>query len=459
MKWLFTTILVFMSALSITIHADTLIHAEDYSSLNAAVDYISTMGGGTVIIPNTDYIVTETVYLKDNVSIVGQGNSSKLIINTDIGKLFVVEGTAAPSTTITSDITYDLYYDKSVFKIAVADASMFSIGDEVEISENELREYNRIINIDGNYIFLQKRPGNSYYVNEDAKVVKVDLVKNVTIKDLFIIDNASIESILYLDYAHAVNFENNTLKCGKDYKKRSLPPSSFLNKENTIWLNDVENIRISNNRIYNGSYAIFLSQYARLSNIDNNSLTNTWEGILICGSKNIVTANAIVGAGSAYGNGDGITIYNKASENIVGGNTIESGSCYGIWVTYGSPNRNVISNNIVRSNNAAGIAVSAGKDNKVINNIICRNSHGVLVQDGYNTVVLNNTIYDITGVGIYIIGGSTNTIITGNTATDCNTHSISLYYASHNILRNNVIGNNYSWGTGTNNIIEDNFIH
>ncbi len=395
---------------------------------------ISRLDKGTILLQCGEYTITESINLKSNIKIKGNGAT---LINETGGDLFNIKGSFHEETIITHDIKAAALAGTYYFKVNVADPTGFNAGDIVEIKDNQGTEYNKIHHIEGNYIYLINRPIYFYKVSEDIKIKKVKLIENVTIEDLTIIQRDNSNDVFYIDYGRHINITNNII-------------NGVKTSGHSVCVNNAEMVDIINNEFHSGNNAVNLEHNARRCKVNNNRMHNTWIGVMVAGHQNNILNNTIVGSGTNYGSGDGITVTGIASNNVISDNLIEGGDCYGIWITGTYPQNIILKGNIVRAGITTGIMITKGEGHVVTNNITEYNSHGIAV-DGIlekikNVVISNNISRNNVSSGIIVYSNNKSVLIQGNNVYD-NGKSTSVYatdisiaFSDNVIVKDNLVG-------------------
>ncbi|EKQ54019.1 MAG: parallel beta-helix repeat (two copies), partial [Methanobacterium sp. Maddingley MBC34] len=220
-----------------------------------------------------------------------------------------------------------------------------------------------------------------------------------------------------------------------------------------------------------GSSAVFLNNVNNCK-ILNNKISNNTLGIVISNRGNNTINNNIIA-----NNGAGIQIY-QTQNNTINNNTFTSND-YGIYLLEG--NDNIISNSLftVTNGNGRALYLESGQGNEVINNSIVGGVYGVESLNDYRSyyegndisgtawrnmyltnpqevVIYNNFIHDTIN-GMLILGGSQNQIM-ANTLTGCGS-GLEIVNSNNNFVpRNNIMQNTfgmYIYGNSGTNIYEN----
>lgn len=177
------------------------------------------------------------------------------------------------------------------------------------------------------------------------------------------------------------------------------------------------NLEIASNVVANGMYAAFaiafgsaplqihdndvsttylpISLYSTTGAIvEENRLTdNSYGGLLVGGSGNVIRKNAI-----EHPVFDGVQIRSLSAANVVDNNTIRDAGGYGIWVSGTSPN-NTVSHNSIATSGFDALRVSSSSGTTVGANVFSRNGGGVRLEAAPSTEVQRNNFLT-NGVGV-----------------------------------------------------------
>ncbi len=173
----------------------------------------------------------------------------------------------------------------------------------------------------------------------------------------------------------------------------------------------MEDSSISNNRIKDSSYGIFLQATSTRITITNNIISNNeFEGILLQESdRNIISGNTITE------NGDfGIALETVSKQNEILDNTVEDNFA-GIQLASGS-SQNTISGNHILNNEREGIIIEGviTTTNEIIGNNITGNNAGMKVTSGGKNIINSNNFKESSMEGLYLVGSNENIIEMNN---------------------------------------------
>lgn len=175
-----------------------------------------------------------------------------------------------------------------------------------------------------------------------------------------------------------------------------------------IYLDEVVNAVIINNRIVNNNVGIILDRS------DNNTLTN-----------NVVDMNF-----------NGISI-GDSDHNVLNNNTVNLNKFNGIVL--GHSDHNILFNNNASSNYDSGIRLESSNNTKLIGNVVSSNSYGFEFKSSFNNTLNDNTINSNSAVGIILKGSGDNKV-------------------ENNLLSNNLQSIHDDLDPSENNYISDNEI-
>jgi len=242
----------------------------------------------------------------------------------------------------------------------------------------------------------------------------------------------------------------------------------------------IEGFTIRNSGVYE-EYGVYVASQTNVT-IQNNSITNSWCGILLC-----VSSNNSVSGNNIANNEEGICL-DRSSKTIISGNNITANNWVGIRLFYSS--NNGISGNSIK-NNEYGIYLHICNNNHLSENIMDDNKYNLCVlhssdlsgylnsidasnlangkpifylvnqtnlvinhathpQVGYLGLVncANITVDGLTiadnGQGI-LLAFTNNSRIMNNTLTN-NRDGISMYSSSNNTVSGNIMTRNYDDG-------------
>lgn len=404
-------------------------YGSDDACIQAAIDYVEGVGGGSVLVREGTYTIEATLTINDNVLVCGVGYKTILKANTNLNDN-LIENT--DSVGGNSSITIE---------------KMLLDGNKANQSSGS----NHCIFFDNVDTFLISDVLTKDCYGSDG--IYIDNCNNIIVKNIYASggDGAAVglESTNYGLISSVIgNAGVELIDLNYDVKYISISDCTGYNQTgNGIDINGCENNVISNCVIIGAPEGITISGAAKgaddnsyrnivhnciikdctthgirvmpdsgLSNSKYNSIigniveNTTGHGIIIEGTHNKCVGNTIKGS-SASGiicssdynifndnisidNGErGIIIYG-GTYCIVEGNLIENNTLDGVRLT---SNNNSVIGNIIEGNGAYGINEAAGDNSNITNNQVRNNSSGQIVKSGSGTVVYNNPGFNPVG--------------------------------------------------------------
>jgi len=421
---------------------------DDSVAIQAAID-VASHKNAAVVFPSGYKFRANNLVLKSGVTIIGDGST---VVN-DANNFYIPTFTASGEltsimTALTADCPGGAYAGTVPITIQVACAKDFMVGDNIELSDDNGKEFNIIKNIDGAIITLQNRPIRTYTTAANAKITKINSVSGVIIQGLTIEHINPVAPAIKMAYSTNSGFLNVTIR----------------NPLHGISLDNSERITINSCSITPGSageasHGVTLDRFARHCKVINNTFIHARPAVALTGEFCIIANNTITASGNGN-TGDGITVL--GSDNVINGNTIIGGDCYGIWIpqfTGYNPQRNQITSNSIEANITVGIYAHGGSDHIICGNILRQNSNGISVVSS-GCVVESNVCIDNSNIGIALFGERS--IVSGNRCKSNYNYGICIYdSADYCIVKNNILDGTGAIRTNTaiNNIVKDNIIN
>ncbi|MCY9692574.1 right-handed parallel beta-helix repeat-containing protein [Paenibacillus alginolyticus] len=367
--------------------------------------------GGTVEIPSGEFIITEPIVItKPNVVIKGQGPGTVLVNASNTDSLFLVNGSESSKTEILSSIMSEPDVNFQNNPVLTAENVVgFSMNDHVKIIQEGTpvkTSYNYINKIVGNDIFLKENEIEQFVAEGSLSLVKVDLLRNVTIKDVKI-TSAEGKTGYGIKATHTNNFRVENV----DFSKVG---------RNAIVIEDSLGAVITNNTFFeNGRPGLGDNAIHSIKNfnivISYNQLTRSGSIHTNNNMFSSVDHNKI--NGTQLTNGDGIYVIGGIG-NRYEYNTVLRANCYGIWLRDGAE-RNIIANN----------------------QFIAAITSGIHLTDSSNNIIKDNVSQNNAGNGIFLTFGSKSNIVENNLTTENYGRGI-LVHDTGNLIKNNVSRSN-----------------
>lgn len=372
---------------------------EDHVAIAAAITAASAAGGGTVYAPKGTYIIGAAIDLKANVNIVGDGWTtifkSKNSLNTTPLR--------AQYLNLVTNITL------KDFKLDMNGTNQSSSGWFAMTG---------VTNFTLDHVWFYNAKTFGTVIQADGDPLSGNLPKYGSIQNCRFdtqSDSSADFAIIQGHYLRIINnyfgdmhvgTSNYALSAGRSMRNCIIANNVFENNGSlaAIGLEDIQDVVISDNRIYDAGYhGIFVTT---LSLTDNQRVTITGNVVSGCGYDGINLSKpleCIITGNICYNNGrDGIssnTTFNTIiSDNICynnnqGANASPTGS--GIRLSGGSPSRVTIVGNqcfdsqVVKTQ-TYGIYSGNGDNQLVTNNIVHDNVNGQISVAGASTIIRSN---------------------------------------------------------------------
>ena len=340
---------------------------DDHMALQGALDYVARLGGGTVQIGPGTWEMGNSLFIRENVRIVGSGDDT------------VLRKCASAVTPLVGDIDW---YSTGV---RVEDPSIFSVGGAL-LLRGKSPQYDRehyskhtVVAVDRDTVHIDRDPRDNYWTETEPTastlfpVITGDYVNDVTIESLCIDGNRAENDELNGNYGGGI----------------------FVQDCDRIVIRDV-------------------------TSRDNNSDGMSWQvcdDVTVEGCRCTNNANLGLHAGSGsqrstvrdctlVGNGQGFFFCWGVRESLLEGCTIEDSVTQGISIGHRDTD-NVIRNNVVRRSGDHGILFRAHPQPK-------RDPHRNLLEA--NLIEDSGTRDDC--VAIEMLGTAGDVVLRGNTISD-----------------------------------------
>lgn len=347
---------------------------DTHASIQNAIDYVNSIGGGSVFIEAGTYTISSPIILYSNIEIFGEGNGTKLISNVD---------GSHPNAVLSAIGSLD----NELYNIFIHDLFIGNIGTAVG--------YHGIY---CNYVGTKPTAGltTGSYSRYDLSSVGNSLSINVGIKieDCYILYN--LQSGIYFDIVGSGCIECNIIES---------------NGYNGILLSSTNCCSVLQNQIYNNT---------------NVGLNITSESEDNCVAVNMIRNN----------NNDGILIDSSSANNILRDNIVVKNN--GVGINLSSSNKNIISSNFICNSAGNGISLSLSNNNSLSENITSSNGgNGISVGSSFKNSLLGNLVDYNDLAGIYLSLSDKNNI-TGHFVGDNKGHGISINNSNRNNISCNV---------------------
>lgn len=309
----------------------------DHLVLQAAVDYVSQSGGGTVrVLPGT-YYMGNSLFLRSNLRIVGAGDKTVLVKN------------PSDSTRLTEDLDWYGYH------VTVKNPGLFAVGGGIllrgKCPHYERKQYVKrtVLGIEGNVLTLDRQPRENFWIDASAEaatlypVVTGDNVQDITLESLTLDGNREQNEHLDGNYSGCVFLQ--------DCPRVTLRDVTAMNNngDGLSWqiCNDVtvDNCRC----LYNADLGLHPGSGSLRPIMTNNTLVGNGIGIFFCwGVKDGVAGGNTIEDSRQFG----ISIGHRDTDNLIAANTIRRSGVHGVLfrehpVAARDPHRNVLEENLI----------------------------------------------------------------------------------------------------------------
>lgn len=373
----------------------------DSDNINSKINLISLKGGGTLLLPDKEYLIDKEINFKSNVKMYSQqGTVLKQKNNSNLPNM--IRGVSVENAHITN-ITFDLN---------IANQPNYVKGQEPNI-------------------------GRCIFFSAASKNIGID---NVTALDMF-------GTVLYIVDSTNIIIDNVEIH------------DTFGRYTTAVYLVRVQHAKVSKSRFFgqrefevaSSSYAIQAKDTVSDIVVDNCYFEKFQ--CLLDGSENGATTP--VNRGSQLKITNNVLVSPAADTTIryckfglMSNNIVRNSGDYGLSV--GDSENILVSDNLVEGSNTVGIGIRKSVNCVVSNNI---------VRDPCMNFRPNYPLVANQRVGIYVVGDSTRIIIDGNTITDYQTTPSQMFHAIRiedyaNATKGNdtsyaVIGGNVCFGSSS----------
>lgn len=320
------------------------LQGQDDKIIQAAVDYVYRLGGGTVHVLPGVYTLRNAIYLRPGITLRGSGEGTIL--------------RKAPSVTTPLIREADWYE----YAVQVADPTGFTVGGGVALSTDKqewpaLRLYT-ITAIRGNVLYLDQRTEKDYYMSDSAKAQTLFSllhgldVDDVTVEDLVLDGNREQNEHIDGNYAGAVFMQYCDRWTFRNVTARNFHGDGFSFQVcDDIHFEACQALRNSHLGFHPGSGSqrpIFRHCTSKGNQI----------GLFWCwGVCDGVAEDCVLSE-----NQQGVNIGHRDTDNVIRRCLIERNSEVGILFRqepneYRTPDRNCIENCVLRDNGEVGIDI------------------------------------------------------------------------------------------------------
>ena len=324
------------NSLSITVgRQDGQINGSDDCAIQAGIDYLATLGGGTLkLLPGT-YYLNNAIYLRSNIRIEGSGDETVLIKNPSVSAPLAVD----------SD-----WYDSAVTLI---ESDGFEVGYGVCLraktphhgGSNVIKR--TIIAKEGNRLWFDKSLEKNFWADHEAQVSTLfpilsgEHICNVEIRDLVLNGNKSNNEHLDGNYAGCIFMQDCEQITINNVEARN------YNGDGISW-QICHDVTVTNCRsLSNTDLGLHPGSGSQRPIMQDNYLAGNRLGLFFCwGVKHGTAENNRILNNRQYG----ISIGHRDTDNIIRLNQIEGSGEVGITFRNEpnegrSPHRNLVENN------------------------------------------------------------------------------------------------------------------
>lgn len=364
---------------------------KSHQAIQAAVDYVSRLGGGTVKILPGEYVLRGSVHLRSNVRLIGSGPET------------ILTKAASVTTKLSKDSDW---YDQEV---TLTDPSGFEVGDSVCLQTKNPHNGGQevlkrtLIARSGNRFKLDKALRQNYWTMGDSTcstlfpLVTGEEIQNLVIEDLALDGNRANNELLDGNYGGCVFFQDvNQVQMRRLIARNNNGDGLSWQISHDVMVEDCHSHGHTWLAMHPGSGS-------QRPIIRKNRMENCQIGLFFCwGVKNgLAEENTIMDI-----KGQGISIGHRDTDNIVRRNVVRNSGQTGVlFRPERGPgfcgHRNLIENNLIEdSGGDDGIAIDVQGGTELVtikNNIIRENRASAkrvgvrLGKDTKQIVVADNT--------------------------------------------------------------------
>jgi hypothetical protein len=199
-------------------------YATDSACIQAALNHISTLGGGTLYLQGHFICPTQLLYTGSNLTIIGDDANTVLdfsAVASNISCLYIHGAITATNSAVTTADALE-----GALTVTVADGTKFSTGDWVRIRSEgilityaadvygdpvlkRMGEIQKIKSINGNILTFYELLHGDYTLSDTATVDKMTMVENITLKDFKMVGNpAQYQYGINVEQCHRLKIKN-----------------------------------------------------------------------------------------------------------------------------------------------------------------------------------------------------------------------------------------------------------
>ncbi|MBM3501193.1 MAG: hypothetical protein FJX74_21290, partial [Armatimonadetes bacterium] len=309
----------------------------DHLALQAAVDYVTALGGGTVRILAGTYEMGNSLFLRSGLRLVGAGEDT------------ILRKCPSVATRLTDDTDW---YDTTV---TVEDGSLFRVGGGI-LLRGKCPHYAKqqfvkrtVVAVEGNVLHLDRDPRENFWIDMEAEaarlfpVVTGDNVNDLTIESLTIDGNRAENENLNGNYGGGLFLQDCDRVTVRDVTTRD-------NNGDGISWQVCDDVTIDSCRsLNNADLGLHPGSGSQRPVVTNCVIRGCDQGFFFCWGVRYgrVESNLIENSGKY-----GISIGHRDTDNLVRGNTIRRSGALGILfrehpVPLRDPHRNLFEDNLI----------------------------------------------------------------------------------------------------------------
>ena len=321
---------------------------KDHLALQAAVDYVTRLGGGTVRILPGIYEMGNSLFLRDKLHLIGSGDET-ILRKCPSAKTRLIEDT-------------DWYSDI----VTVRDASIFQIGGGI-LLRGKCPHYDKqelvkrtVTGISGKTIRLNQEPRVNFWLETKPEaatlfpVITGDYVNDVTIESLCTDGNRAENKNLNGNYGGCIFIQDCNRITVRDVTVRD------YDGDGISW-QVCHDITIDGCRsLNNADLGLHPGSGSQRPVITNNTIIGASQGLFFCwGVKHGIAENNVIEDCGKYG----ISIGHRDTDNLVRNNIIRRSGEVGIYFRQHpegkrDPHRNIFEDNLIVDSGKRGDCVA-----------------------------------------------------------------------------------------------------
>ncbi len=320
----------------------------DHLTLQAAVDYVARLGGGTVVIGPGTWEMGNSLFLRTGVNLRGHGDDT------------ILRKCASESTRLVDDIDW---YGTSV---EVEDASIFRVGGGILLRgksphfDKQQFVKRTVVAIDGNTVHIDRDPRENFWTETEAEaatlfpVVAGEEVSDLTIESLCIDGNRANNEELNGNYGGGIFMQDCNRITIRDVTTRD------NNSDGVSW-QVCDDVTIEECRsLNNANLGLHPGSGSQRPVVRGNVIVGCDIGFFFCWGvrDGIVEQNVIEDSGRF-----GVSIGHRDTDNIVRDNVIRRSGEHGVLFREHpeprrDPHRNVIEGNVIEDSGTEGECIA-----------------------------------------------------------------------------------------------------